>query len=250
MLLLQHVRLLHMNMTVILKNALHQKGLSRQSQVIIALGFTARAATVAEIRAIVANAGVRAARKWNISSVLGSLSGIAVRTNEGWELTDTGRTEFERLSGTKSTPPAAHSLRNVLSGLGSPDVRRFVEEAISCLEGKQFRAAVVLSWVGALALLYDHVRANVLPAFNAEAVRRDAKWKAAGSSDDLARMKEYDFLQVLESISVIGKNVKVELEAALKLRNGCGHPNSLVIADHRVASHVETLALNVFAPFS
>lgn len=62
-------------------------------------------------------------------------------------------------------------------------------------------------------------------------------------------MKEYDFLQILESISVTGKNVKVELENCLKLRNGCAHPNSLKIAEHRVNAHLETLVLNVYTMF-
>ena len=63
-------------------------------------------------------------------------------------------------------------------------------------------------------------------------------------------MKEFDFLQVLEAISVVGKSVKGELEACLKLRNACGHPNSLQVSDSKVAAHIETLALNVFAVFA
>ena len=63
------------------------------------------------------------------------------------------------------------------------------------------------------------------------------------------RMKEADFLQVLESISILGKSVKAELEGCLKLRNGCGHPNSLKVSEHRVTAHIEILVLNVFAVF-
>jgi hypothetical protein len=58
-----------------------------------------------------------------------------------------------------------------------------------------------------------------------------------------------DFLQILHAISVMGKNTKDELEACLKLRNTCGHPNSHRIGEHRVTSHVETLILNVFSNF-
>lgn len=108
---------------------------------------------------------------------------------------------------------------------------------------------MVLSWVGAMALLYDHVVDKELSAFNAEATRRSSKWKHAKTADDLALMKEFEFLQVLHAISVIGKNLKDELEPRLKLRNGCGHPNSLQIAEHVVASHIEILTLNVFAKF-
>jgi hypothetical protein len=41
--------------------------------------------------------------------------------------------------------------------------------------------------------------------------------------------------------------VKQELDTALQLRNGCGHPNSLKIGANKVAAHLETLALNVYA---
>jgi hypothetical protein len=62
-------------------------------------------------------------------------------------------------------------------------------------------------------------------------------------------MKEYDFLQVLAAISVIGKSVKDELEVCLKLRNGCGHPNSLLVGEHKASAHIETLIQNVFARY-
>jgi len=43
--------------------------------------------------------------------------------------------------------------------------------------------------------------------------------------------------------------VRQELEGCLKLRNGCGHPNSLKLGENKVAAHLETLILNVFAKF-
>ena len=49
---------------------------------------------------------------------------------------------------------------------------------------------------------------------------------------------------------MIGKNVKTELVSALNLRNGCGHPNSLMVGSNTVASHIELLLLNVFKKFS
>jgi hypothetical protein len=108
---------------------------------------------------------------------------------------------------------------------------------------------VVLSWVGAIALQHDFVVAKHLPAFNAEAVRRNAKWKPAKTADDIGTMKEVAFLEVAETVSIIGKNVKQELEGCLKLRNGCGHPNSLKFGANKVAAHIEVLILNVFRVF-
>jgi hypothetical protein len=63
-------------------------------------------------------------------------------------------------------------------------------------------------------------------------------------------MKEANFLQVLETISVIGRNTKQELEECLKLRNATGHPTSLKYGESKVAAHIEILIMNVFAKFS
>ena len=100
-----------------------------------------------------------------------------------------------------------------------------------------------------MSVLYDQVVKSHLAAFNAEATKRDVRWKVAKTADDLARMKEHEFLQVLAAISVLGKNVKDELEGCLKLRNGCGHPNTLTVGESKAAAHVETLIQNVFAKF-
>jgi hypothetical protein len=101
-----------------------------------------------------------------------------------------------------------------------------------------------------MALLHNRTVAKHLTNFNAEAFRRDPKWKAAKTTDDLGKMKEATFLDVAASISVIGKNVKQELEGCLKLRNACGHPTSLKIGPNKVAAYLEMLALNVYAVFA
>ena len=150
-----------------------------------------------------------------------------------------------------SSPAAseAQSLRALLPKLKSEDTRVFLAEAIVCAEQSLFRAAVVLSWVGAMALLYENVVTKHLATFNTEATNRDPKWKPAKTTDDLGRMKEAVFLEVAQAISLIGKNVKQELDGCLKLRNSCGHPNSLKLGANKVAAHLETLALNVYAVF-
>jgi len=229
---------------------IHRTGLTRREQLILCLAVSPlKPRSVAAVRSLAVAGGLSAAKQWNVSALLGELKGLAVRTPKGWELSTDGRAAVTRLLGGQTTPVAASTLRSHLATIKSPDVQSFVEEAIGSIDSRHFRAAIVLSWVGALAVLYDHVVANHLPAFNTEALRRDVKWKAAKTTDDLTRLKEFDFLQVLAAISVIGKNVKTELEGCLTLRNGAGHPNSLRIAEHRVNSHVETLVLNVFARF-
>jgi hypothetical protein len=233
------------------KQIAHTAKLSKTECLLLCLAAGDDFKEVATIRAIAVNAGIKGAKNWNISQLLSASSG-AIKTPRGWELAPDGRQTVKELAGpllSSVTPKAASSLRSHLTSLSDADTRVFVEEAIACLENRLLRAAVVLSWVGATSVLYNAVLAHHLPAFNAEATRRDAKWKNAKNTDELGRMKEHDFLQVLEAISVIGKNVKTELEACLKFRNGCGHPNSLQIGEQRVTAHIETLTLNVFSRF-
>ena len=209
--------------------------------------------SLAKIKEIASENGLRECLKWNISDSLGKAKGKSTSLNGNWILTIPGRTYLvsqKYLSEKKShAVNDAKDLRTHLAAISNPQTKSFIEEAINCLEADQKRAAVVFSWIGAIAVLYDEVVKNHLPAFNTEAIRKDAKWKIAKNSDDLGKMKEFDFLNVLETISVIGKNVKQECQQCLQLRNGCGHPNSLKIGFRRVAAHIEILILNVFSKF-
>lgn len=213
-----------------------------------------KARSIEELREVAIGAGWAKAKSINCSHYLGKAQGLAIRTPDGWKLTSPGREHVARfVASTGKTavvpPPMAQELRGHLSKLKSNDTRAFVEEAVKSHEAGHYRSAIVLSWVGAISLLYDHVVASKLSEFNTEALRRDAKWRAAKNPDGLARIGEYDFLQIVAAIGIIGKNVKDELEGCLKLRNGCGHPNSLRVAQNRVAAHIEILMLNVFEKF-
>jgi hypothetical protein len=202
------------------------------------------------------NAGWRAVDKINVSTLLGRMPKLVARTSRGWELTSNGRAHVSKLVGAGTVVSIiAPALRGQVTKITSPDARAFVEESVKCYEAHLYRAAVVLSWVGAVAVLHDHVVANHLVDFNAEATRRtqNAKhpWKPAKNADDLGRMTEHDFLEILTAISVagVGKNVKEELQKSLKLRNACGHPNGFKLGEHIVAAHIELLILNVFSKF-
>lgn len=206
-----------------------------------------------QIKDIAAANGLKEAKKWNVSDTLSKSKGKATSLKEGWIITTAGK-EYLRKQNYISEKTTllkndVADLRSHLSSISNADTLSFINEAISCLEANQNRAAVVYSWIGAVSLLYDHVVNNHLVKFNAESVNRDAKWKTAKNKDDLTRMKEYDFLNVLESISVIGKNLKQELQQCLQLRNSCGHPNTLKIGARKVAAHIEILILNVFSKY-
>lgn len=207
---------------------------------------------VTAIRKIAKEFGLLKAKKWNISAILRSASAHAVRSANGWELNSAGKNHASNLVSSISTPPTktAVKLRDELAKIKYAETRSFMSEALECYERSLYRAAVVLSWVGAISILYSEIIHHHVAAFNAEAIRRDAKWRPAKDADGLARMKEHDFLDVIEALSLIGKSVKEELQGCLKLRNGCGHPNSLKIDENRVAAHIEILILNIFNKFT
>lgn len=238
-----------------LKQAVHKKGLTKTDTVLLCVAAAGgKSASTAAVRKIAVSAGVKGSNKINVSAHLSAAEDKVFKSPEGWELTEAGRLHVATLAASSiSVSPAANEaqeLRKLLPKLANEDARAFLSEAIVCAEQSLFRAAVVLSWVGALAILHDEIISKHLAAFNAEAVRRDGKWKAAKNADDLGKMKEASFLEIIDHLSIIGKNVRQELESCLRLRNSCGHPNSLKIGANRVAAHLETLALNIFAIFA
>lgn len=235
-----------------LKQVVHQGGVTKTdaSLLCVAAGGGSNVST-ATVRQLAVDAGVKGAKKINFSAHLSAAEDKVFKTPQGWELTPAGRQHVASLAGkTLSVSPAAKQaleLRSLLPKLNNADAQSFLTEAIVCAEQSLFRAAVVLSWVGAMSLLHDAAVSKHLTALNAEAAKRDPKWKAAKSADDLGRMKESVFLDLAQTVGLIDKNIRQELDACLKLRNSCGHPNSLKIGPNKVAAHLETLALNVYA---
>ena len=237
-----------------LKQAVHRQTLTKTDVALLCVAAGgAVAVSTAAARKLALDVGVKAAKRINFSAHLSSAEDKVFKTPQGWELTEVGRKHVAGLAAEElSASPAAtqaKSLRAEIQKIKNNDARVFLTEAIVCAEQSLFRASVVLSWVGAVALLHDAIINGYLAAFNAEAVRRDPKWRAAKTGDDLGKMKEAVFLEVSESIGLFGKNVKQELETCLKLRNGCGHPNSMKIGPNKVAAHLEVLGLNVYAVF-
>ena len=237
----------------ILRDLLSRPDFTKQEKVLICLAVEIeRPKAVLEIRSFAVNNGLRAAAKWDISKLLSRSNGKATLLDKGWRLTTHGTEYIREKIGPFVNLPVVKtmtSLRSHLDKIANPDTKAFIDEAIKCCEFHLWRAAVVLSWVGAVSVLHDHVINHKLAEFNAAAPRRKPDWKPAKTKDHLGRLKESEFLQIIRDISMIDKNQKQELDHRLEFRNGCGHPTALKIADHQVASHIEFLILNVFSKF-
>lgn len=241
-----------------LSDIIHNKTYRRIDVLLILLAVEVdKPKKVQEIKRLGRNAGYTEILKWNISEALKRPKDLAIRLPEGWSLTSKGREHVISLGvlpKKKSIKVVNNTdqIRKEASTIKNPDTKKFVEEAIKAYEGELYRSCVVLSWIGAVSLLYDYVINNCLTAFNKEANRRNAKWKNANVSDNLSRMKESEFLDIIGSppISVISKDLKEELKNnCLQLRNSCGHPNSFKIGENKTSAHLEVLILNIFAKF-
>jgi hypothetical protein len=222
-------------------------------KLLLVLGTFDRPRSIADLREQAAQAGFKLPKKWNPSLILGRSKGLAIKVPTGWELTNAGKSHLRNLGVSTLSPAAvavASDLRKHLANIKNSTTSAFVEEAIKCHEAELYRSAIVMSWIAAVDVLYKEIVANHLSAFNTAARKVDSRWKAATDEDGLSRMKEAVFLDRLAAIGVLGKNTKEELAKALKLRNGCGHPNSLKVGPNMVASHLEALILNVFKVFA
>lgn len=237
------------------KLIVHTRDLPARDQLLVLLAIDSTAPIqVEEIRRRCVRVGLPRLARQNISDSLAKSKGAAARTVSGWELQAPGIARVHDLAQKAQialvVTHSSRSLRGHADSIKDGLTKSFVMEAIVCFEAKQYRAAVVFSWAGAIALVYEYVFSKKLLEFNAEALRRDAKWRTAKQQDDLGRMKEHEFLDVCEAIGILGKNVKQILQnECLMLRNACSHPNSALIAENSVAAHIEKLIKNVFARF-
>ena len=234
-----------------LKQWLH-KDLRQLDKLLLLLATFDAPVKLAGIRERAAEAGLKIGKTWSPSASLSKSKGLAIRVPEGWEITESGKAYLRNLGVTTLSPAAmqvATDLRAHLDKINNPNTRTFVEEAIKCHEGALYRSAIVMSWLAAIDILHRVVVASHLTAFNLSAKSVDAKWKDAVNEDGIGRMGEEKFLERCAAIGLLGKNQKDELLKGLKLRNGCGHPNSLKVGPNAVASHIEILLLNVFETF-
>ena len=235
-----------------LKGLIHRQDLTQRKRLLLVLASFDLPCEISDIRKRAHEAGFRIPKTWNLSSVLAQSRGLAIKTPEGWEITATGKQYLANLGVDdlpELEPQRATDLREILKKLDDSEARSFLDEAIKCHESGLFRAAVIMSWIGAVSILRHQVCSQHLSRFNQASKRVDSRWQNAKTTDDLSRMKESDFLDRIESISIIGKDVKAQLKECLIRRNSCSHPNSYQLGHSTVAHHLEVLLLNVFNVF-
>lgn len=210
-------------------------------------------ATTGEIREYAVGLGFREITKWNISDILRKEIPRCVLKPTGWSLTEKGERHLSDLGYSIQSPLVSKTrgdLEKHVQQIADSERKEFAQEAVACFNSGLQRAAVVLSWVGAIHILEEHIVAHRLSQFNAAGKARFGKsFREVLSIEHFTRMQEVDILQVSEDTGVIDKSMKKQLGERLNLRNACGHPNKVIVDDHNVAHHVEFLLNNVYKRF-
>ena len=110
-------------------------------------------------------------------------------------------------------------LLNQLSGL-PVDVQDYFQEAVSCLEHKFFRAAIVMAWAG-----HFHVFSESLYQKHAKDIRGvRPKWRFGDLTELKDQIAEAQILDVGREVRFITKAQLRVLQGQLSVRNQCAHP--------------------------
>lgn len=232
---------------------LFDKGVGRGDKALLLLADLEGRGSVRSIREHGIAVGFRDAAKWNLSDVLKNQQPRCLLMAGAWSLTEQGWKHLREAGLLTSSPIVTKTggmLERQAAALTDRNRRAFVEEAVACFNGGQWRACIVLSWVGAMRVIQEHVVNRHLSAFNqASTARYKAHYKPAISVEHLSRYQEADVLQLCEDIGVIDKSMKKHLVECLDRRNTSGHPNNVSFNDHTVAHHVEFLVNNVYGRY-
>lgn len=236
-----------------LLNRLFDSARGRGEKALFILSRIGNPASAASVRNYGVDVGFREIAKWNVSDVLRRQVPHCVLKSEGWILTQEGEQRLAALGYFERSPLVSKTrgdLESHVSQISNVARRGFAQEAVACFNSGLHRACVVLSWVGAIYILQEHIVSTRLDKFNAAGKARFGKqFRPIVSIEHFTRMQESDVLQLSEDIGLIDKNMKNQLVERLNFRNTCGHPNMVVIDDHNVAHHVEFLLNNVYKRF-
>lgn len=127
----------------------------------------------------------------------------------------------------------------------------FLHEAIKCYEIQCFRAAIIMSWLLTMDVLYENVLNTNLAAFNT-AMQTHTKYKKfnqISKKEDFSDIKELDFIELLRGAGIISNNIRKILVKRLDERNTNAHPNTIKITEANANHFIEDLLINVVEKF-
>ncbi len=234
--------------------ALADASLDRVEKLLVTIASLPQPVAVADILKERRIVGLREIHGWNVSQYLGRAKSLVRKLPVGWQLTDQGWERIRALGLSGKSPivgATARSLKAVVDEVPDPLRREFLAEALLCFDKGANRPAVVYSWVGAAWILQSRIVSTRLEAFNDAGDARFNKTKETFTRiktiENFGRLGEGEMLTLLEDIGEIGRSLHQQLKERLDLRNGCGHPNTMIVDDHTCAAHINFLIENVIS---
>lgn len=191
----------------------------------------------------------------NVSQVLKKLSQakppILLKDKKGWTFHRKAKKELdETYIGTIHNRDTTNSLRELLKSITGEEQKKFLAEAINCFDIKSFRAAIIMTWLLSLDILYEHILSKKLPEFNSALVTQ-GKYKKVKitKKDDFNDLKESDFIELCRIGRIITGDIKKILAEKLDFRNTCAHPNSVVVKELKAISFIDDLISNIIKKY-
>ena len=159
---------------------------------------------------------------------------------------DTARLGYQTRNESSQGLAGAETLHTLARSVKDEVARRFIEEAIVCLENRALRAGIVFLWSGAIRTLHEEALAFGPDIVNGAIRRQDPKARAVVRIEDFAWVKDRTFLDAAPDMGLLDKGQKTTLVEGLNLRNHCGHPTKYAPGVEKARSYIEDVVGIVF----
>lgn len=214
------------------------------------------AMTVDQVRLGLKSAKVKAWAKLNVADVLnksGSYTDTAGLEGKKrlWGLTDSGGKRVRQLLQLPPADPEVEhdvgTLQALVAKVSDAEVKDYLEEAVKCLRVGAHRACVVFTWSASVRAIQGELLAHGSSVVSAALQKHDPKSRPVTKLEDFAYVKDSVSLLAAKDLGILDKNQKDALDAALILRNNCGHPSKYKPGVKRVSSFLEDVLSIVFS---
>lgn len=142
-------------------------------------------------------------------------------------------------------------LHKFLSKVSSDNQRKYIAEAIACIDVNAPRATIIMVWAGVIDHLYDFIVNNKLAEFNNALHARSDHCKRINvvNKDDFDDIGDKKFIEVCRSSNIITNDIRKILDEKLGIRNSCAHPAVIEVHNAKVVNFIEDLVDNVILKY-
>lgn len=143
-------------------------------------------------------------------------------------------------------------LTKIISKVKDNNKRRFLSEAIACIEIRAKRATLLMTWLVTIDHLFDYILSHKLSEFNTAISKRSDRYNkiVIVEKDDFSDVKEIVFIEVCRSAKIINNDIRKILDEKLDIRNTFAHPSDVELHDSKVVNFVEDLIDNVILKYN